>query len=837
MAEVKCANCEKVFHRESPLRWPLRCPSCQLLLTEKQAKYALPLGMRLRRVARGPKKVIRRILAKRRLKRFGHTQEVSDVVKKIQKSVGVRPLGAAAMPDKYYPTVGLGIPRKPIYLTSKSNLRSQMKQVPKFKKMQQLAKGTKGIASKSLGGMALSAALPARRLIAHEVAHQTQVGRKVARGVRGRFKNSEALIDPVKIWHAGHNPTYKSARRHVEKVMKKTGTMKQLRKLGYARALSTLYGYDPKLQKSITKVYTDLGVKPPVGKGLHTPAFHRLAAKFMSEGMVRNHAYATAMKTLGGKKAVNPSHQRQKEYIKEHKMIKYAAVKPTLEARIASGAGRFAKRHSVLLSMLIAAPAIASEIQLLVRKIDEKRAVENYAGLGSPKRVMRKLVGRAKRRRRFRQGVMSFPKRHPKLSMVAGGVGLGAWGMQRSQRRREPQQYATPTYPRLSTSTPAAPGTTAKIWGTTKRLGKATIKSKPAQIALGGLISWIAISVLRELERKRIPAIGPYMPDVRPDIELARYTIGQVVTYAADIPEEQLYAIREKALQTLAKMKTLPQKAKRGVEKGLLMWLLGFISAEILGRGITTPKRKIRVEGEVPVRQASYGRSVIPMDSGHREHLKGINPHDPKGWAAKNKAFEAETARMVKGVKRTRRRATVSAVVGTARRHPGKVAAATLPWMALAGLVAARHKRRKEQKYFAVGAAVKGAAKVGKWATARKWGNRAFTGLIIADVAGAVVPRKKKPLTSVQTGSTYRAPQYYTIARIPVRRLMELRRLVTMKTQVKGKNRAISKSMLEVANRIIAERKVLAAAGVGAGIGGVMVGKRLERRRIKKAIG
>ena len=633
----------------------------------------------------------------------------------------------------------------------------------------------------------------------------------------------------------------------------------------------------------------------------------------MADGMERNFAYATAMKQLGGKKAVNVKHQRQKTYalpkpgkplsslgdyvitrgdwskaspkkihgavrnavaqkilkpvkarrlahahgaalprqkwakmwrnmrnlkrgqshlrslypyqLKQCKTAQYALPKPTLEGRLASGAGRFVKRHAGLISMLVAAPAIASEIQRLIQKVDEKRSAENYAaGLGGRKATVLKLVGKAKRKRRFRRGVMSFPRKHPKLSMVAGGAGLGAWGMRRVQKAQEPRAYALPPFvdPAPSFKIRRAGGSPSKMWAATKKVGKPALKAG-GLIALGGFLRWLAVSVLQELERKRIPALGPYMPDVVPDIEMARYTINQVVAHTEDISTAQLYAIQDKALQTLATIKGLPHRAKVATEKAMLLLLIGYMAATIQGRGLSTPKRRVFVEGEASARGVPYDQ-----------------PFDPKEWAMENKAFNTKTRRMVKVVKRKRRRArmrTVRTVANTVRRHPGRAAAATLPWVALAGLITARHKRQKREKYFAAAAAVKGAAKVGKWATARKWGNRAFTAWIAADILGAVVPRKKKALTSVQSGPTYRAPQYYAIARVPVRRLMELRWLARQKVKIRGKNAAMSKSLLEIANRIIAERKVLTAAGVGAGVGGVMVGKQLEKRRIKKAIG
>ena len=763
MTEIKCTKCERVFYRRPPLNWSLECPSCHILLAEKETQYARE---------RTPK-------------------EVLDVVgRAVQRKLGIH----RSKRRRIVPLPIIEGEARPWLLG----------RVPRGHGYPIQVRSRRG----------------AGKTLAHEIAHETAEGRlSSAQGLKAwRVKRKRGARKPQKVHH---KKGFRKSKRTVLRLMKKLGAMKRLKGMGY--------GWDPKLQKPITKIYTDLGVTPPIGKGLHTPAFHRLAAKLMAGGMERNFAYATAMKQLGGKKAVNVKHQRQKMY---------ALPSSTLEGRLASGVGRFVKRHAGLISLLVAAPAVANEIQNMIQKADQKRAAENYglvsAGLGGRRAVVGKLVKRAKRKRQFRQRIMRFPTSHPKTMMVAGGAGLGAWGMKKAQQRQQQQQrYAE--FPRLSgvgTGNARGTRTAGKVWGATKRIGKPVLKTG-GQVALGGLISWIALSILQELERKRLPAIGPYMPTVVPDIEMARYTIGQVTEHVADIPTVQLYALKGRALKTLTTIKGLPHKAKVGAEKGLLMWLLGFISAEILGRGITTPKRRVRVEGEVPVRNVPY-----QMQS----YKGGMQPHDPKMWAKENKAFEAGTRRIVKGVKRERRHTAVKHAARTVRRHPGKAAAVTLPWAALAGLVAARKIRQKrtprEQKYFAAGAAIGGAAKVaklGKLATAGKWGNRALTAWIASDIIGAVIPRKKRKLqpgmAPMQSG-----PSRYAISRVPIRRLNELRWLLNTKVPIKGKRRAVSSGLVEIANRIKAERAVGAATIAGAGVGGYVAGKRLERRRIRKAV-
>ena len=569
--------------------------------------------------------------------------------------------------------------------------------------------------------------------------------------------------------------------------------------------------------------------------------------------------------------AARQSALRAKDVANQARQVRHAATAarnakrfaPTLEGRVIKGVGKFVKRHSGLISLLVAAPALANEIHRRMQQADLKRAAENYdweeyalpkpgkpvtqlgdfpitggnwtkaspkdihgavrnavaqkvmkplaarrmarqhgadlsrqkwakmwrnmrkmrkmkrgasglrnlypyqlgrynayewdeeyASLGGSRRTIAKLVGKAKRKKRFRKGVMTFPGRHPKTMMVAGGAGLGSWAMQKRDRN---QQIGQSHYTYLEGRTlPVQPVSKLKklpraAWAATKKVGKPALRTG-GKVALGGLISWIALSILQELEKKRLPAVGPYMPEVRPDIELARYTIGQVSANVAEIPTVKLYSLQSKTLETVAKIKGLPRKVKVGAEKGLLMWLLGFISAELVGRGITTPKRDVRVTGSVPTRPAAYSS-------------RSMQTHSVTEWNAKNAAFNAETKRMVKGIKRGRRNAAVSGAVRKVKHHRGKIAAAALPWTMLAGIVAARKLRQQnEQKYFAaaaVGTAAK-VAKAGKLATAGKWTNRAFTGWIAADLIGSVLPRKKKKgMTGAQVSPTYQAPQYY----------------------------------------------------------------------------
>jgi hypothetical protein len=614
--------------------------------------------------------------------------------------------------------------------------------------------------------------------------------------------------------------------------------------------------------------------------------------------------------------------------LKARKMSKqkYAS---TLESKILKGAGRFAKRHWGLFAAAASVPIIANEVQDLLQQIEEKRAAENYAF--GRRQTVRKLVSRAQRRKKLRRVVTRFPRRHPKLGLAVGAAGLGGVAGARLQRRTESSSYALPTKTQFLQGA-------RTVGGKIGRGAKIAVRSKPAKVAgtvvLSSLISWITHSILEELERKRIPAIGPYMPDVRADIELRpRYCINQVVEYAADIPNLQLFALKGKVTQTLSTLKALPGKAKASAQRSMLAWLLGFITAELVGRGITTPKRRVRVEGEVPIRtQRDY---AVELDDMRRANVR----------------FDAQTKRVIKTAKKMKREARFAGVKRLTRGRSRRALGAVLPVTAIAALVARRrredylkpighyprriirksrlwlagrpldamsklvsnemaqaanvvrrrglpggakklrmkqrafrtaaHKRlaegrkmivgagvvppivgtaatvaltkQKKQDYFKAAAVKVAAKKVGKWT--KKWGGRAFTGLIIGDVAASLVPKKKKLPTAALRGPGYQTPQPYALAGARHVRsvIVFLRKNLTAWEDVLTKSRSVAKrshaqKQVSRFRREIAtlqgiaggERRAnIGAAAIGAGaatIPAYLTGKKLEKKRIQKAI-
>jgi len=68
--------------------------------------------------------------------------------------------------------------------------------------------------------------------------------------------------------------------------------------------------------RKVNEAYTDKGITPPEGKGIHTVAFHERATAIMGsmkksgKKVDKGIAYAIAMKQLGKNKAVLKGHRR-----------------------------------------------------------------------------------------------------------------------------------------------------------------------------------------------------------------------------------------------------------------------------------------------------------------------------------------------------------------------------------------------------------------------------------------------------------------------------------------------------------------------------------------------
>lgn len=72
---------------------------------------------------------------------------------------------------------------------------------------------------------------------------------------------------------------------------------------------------DIEKSKEIKKLYTEKGLTPPKGKGIHTKKFHEMVSAILKEDKSKSYsdAAAIAMSKLGSKKAVKPVHQKDEK--------------------------------------------------------------------------------------------------------------------------------------------------------------------------------------------------------------------------------------------------------------------------------------------------------------------------------------------------------------------------------------------------------------------------------------------------------------------------------------------------------------------------------------------
>jgi phosphatidylethanolamine-binding protein (PEBP) family uncharacterized protein len=83
--------------------------------------------------------------------------------------------------------------------------------------------------------------------------------------------------------------------------------------------------YNEKHEPKIIRTYTEAGITPPKGKGMHTLKFHQMAVALMKKGLPKDMAYATAMKKLGRDRSVKKSHRRT--YATQHPaLLNYSRV-------------------------------------------------------------------------------------------------------------------------------------------------------------------------------------------------------------------------------------------------------------------------------------------------------------------------------------------------------------------------------------------------------------------------------------------------------------------------------------------------------------------------------
>jgi len=638
---------------------------------------------------------------------------------------------------------------------------------------------------------------------------------------------------------SGHGPVFKSVRRYVDRVAKTVGSMKRLRRLGFE----------------------------------------------MTKGS-------------------------QMEYAGLEKEAAKKIVKPTLERLLTTKLGAFGKRHAALLALISASPILLNRLRSSIADIEGRRAQKNYL-LGSltakaaskihrvkALKLLRKKWKRQLPSRRLTRGAVRFPAKHPKTTMVVGGIGLGA-GLNRSlnqRRERSTGRYQlpfddTPIYiPKELLRTKLRRGLRKSMRGfggdisrTGKIVGKTAVTA-----AIGGAFALTIAELLEWLRRKG----GVYIPDVRPDIELApRYMNREVIAqYAAPLNSKLLMQFRSKVSSML-------QQTKNLAAKNLLVWLLGFTSAEMLGRGLTTPKKQLIHTGAVPTRKGQYARllrikaplkrvarksrlwfggrplraDVRAAMSKRRTNLPDAKTLHPQIWEdiAEGSPAGTKAALHLKGIKMAqRKRLKREATKITRGKRRSRIATAGV--LSTAAIAPVKVKESNEYAYLPAiakaGPLLKKAAGV-----AGKWGNRAFTGWFAWDVMRSL----KKPRTPRQSlrlpqqggsrpGSVMRTPAMQRFAfrlRYPwrTRNLLTLmsenaRQLATKatgaylapKTLKPGVADAIRhrSKLWKNAERELemiakqSQRKTAAAvaAGTAAGVGGYVAGKKRENRRIRKMI-
>jgi len=213
-------------------------------------------------------------------------------------------------------------------------------------------------------------------------------------------------------------------------------------------------------------------------------------------------------------------------------------------------------------------------------------------------------------------------RKHPLITRGAGAFGVGyLTHRQLAQRRKRKKGYQlgpehiTPDLP-LATWPPKKPFlrrqvAKGKVAG--KLLGRTAIASAKGALML------LALKEISDLLQKRRHH-APWMPEVRSDIELGGYKIfGQVVQYASAMTNPMLRTIKAKTGAVL-------HKTKVGTERNLLVWLLGFLTSELLGRGISKPQR--RHEVVFPKEKKGYARFHV-SGTGERLTRWGYQPFTP----------------------------------------------------------------------------------------------------------------------------------------------------------------------------------------------------------------
>jgi hypothetical protein len=75
------------------------------------------------------------------------------------------------------------------------------------------------------------------------------------------------------------------------------------------------------MSEQIKKLYTDAGLTPPKGKGIHTEAFHRCVVSVMKKGGADD-PHAICMAQLGRDKSVKKAHRSSTYRLKNGRKVR-----------------------------------------------------------------------------------------------------------------------------------------------------------------------------------------------------------------------------------------------------------------------------------------------------------------------------------------------------------------------------------------------------------------------------------------------------------------------------------------------------------------------------------
>lgn len=192
------------------------------------------------------------------------------------------------------------------------------------------------------------------------------------------------------------------------------------------------------------------------------------------------------------------------------------------------------------------------------------------------------------------RGLFGAARRHPRIVRGTGLVGVGYLTAKELEKRRKRKKgyqlnaaHFTPDIPlsrgeQLRTHLAKKMPTRKGLVGVGKRIGGTAVSAVKLAI--------IGLAAKELLDRLRVQKVhSPWLPEIQSDIELGGYeALDQVVEYASVMPSKMVQTLKSKTGAAL-------HRTKKGVERGLLVWLLGFLASELLGRGISKPQRRHEV--------------------------------------------------------------------------------------------------------------------------------------------------------------------------------------------------------------------------------------------------